>query len=278
MQEQEKRLQAYITALYLSKCGTNPCFSECTKTALKELQCKTWNQAYTKIGQILGYEKASIKNYRDYFDAFFPNERKGWTTESTPQSLINIYKQFGNFDCEYLSTIVKNILEGKYLFTIYDPPSISNLSFAEKERLQQAYIEEQLKNRKDRDPKEYRYVIDLLEQEGGEKEVAVIDSESKNLVGLVDLITYKEVIEVKNIQNWKHAVGQIFTYWYYLSLNTSLTNNNLIPRIHLFGGKGVNDERIKQCASVMNKVFSPYVKSPVVTYAEDEHDLDWDEL
>ena len=30
--------------------------------------------------------------------------------------------------------------------------------------------------------------------------------------GIIDIITDEEIIEVKNIKNWKHAIGQIISY------------------------------------------------------------------
>ncbi|OCQ99617.1 hypothetical protein BCD64_10785 [Nostoc sp. MBR 210] len=102
----------------------------------------------------------------------------------------------------------------------------------------------------------------------------MFDPQSNSLVGIADLITQDEVIEVKNIQNWKHAVGQIFAYWYYLSLNSNLENKNLIPRVHLFGGNGIDDDRVKLCQALMEKIFEPYTDSILVTYAEES---DWEE-
>ena len=59
-----------------------------------------------------------------------------------------------------------------------------------------------------------------LQQElGGEIEV-------QTDVGFIDLLTNTEIIEIKNGNNWKHAVGQILMY--------SLEYPNHIKRIHLF--------------------------------------------
>jgi hypothetical protein len=59
-----------------------------------------------------------------------------------------------------------------------------------------------------------------LQQElGGEIEV-------QTDVGFIDLLTNIEIIEIKNGNNWKHAVGQILMY--------SLEYPNHIKRIHLF--------------------------------------------
>ncbi|AFZ03914.1 hypothetical protein Cal6303_5024 [Calothrix sp. PCC 6303] len=78
----------------------------------------------------------------------------------------------------------------------------------------------------------------------------------------IDLITDTEVIEVKDIKNWKHAVGQIFAYWYYLD-----NRDELSPRIYLFGGDGIDDNRIQLCKSLTNKIFCFDVEV-IVTYSE----------
>ena len=56
--------------------------------------------------------------------------------------------------------------------------------------------------------------------EKGEKEVQC-------KTGSVDVLTKKEVIEVKRIKSWKHAVGQVLIY--------NLEFPRRKPRIHLYG-------------------------------------------
>ncbi|MBE9198793.1 hypothetical protein IQ233_06660 [Nodularia sp. LEGE 06071] len=109
----------------------------------------------------------------------------------------------------------------------------------------------------------------MWEIEGGDREVPIIDYESCLLVGRADLITDKEVIEVKDIKNWKHAVGPVFAYWYYFSEYPTSVNKQLIPRIHLFRGNGFDDYKITLCESLMKTVFYPHTDSIRVTYAED---------
>lgn len=47
-------------------------------------------------------------------------------------------------------------------------------------------------------------------------------------VGFIDILTQSEVIEIKSMSRWLHAVGQIQGYY------TFLNNKSLIMRIHLF--------------------------------------------
>lgn len=262
MREHRYKREAHIAAFYLSK------FNE---SALKELGCQTWKEVYTLIAHALGYKEASIKHYRDSFDPLLSNSRQGWYQNNTYKTIRDIFNEFGNYDFETLSDIVKNILEENWTSGIYDSNFIANLTFIKNQNLlrQEIKVEKEQK-RRERTPGEEACVSKLLQQEGGKREVPIFDHKSASLVGLADLITNTEIIEVKNIKNWKHAVGQVFAYWYYLALANA--NKNLRPRIHLFGINGINDYRIQLCQSLMKKIFSPDIDSVRVTYVEDDLD------
>ena len=64
-----KRDKAILIGLYLSK------FDE---DGLYTLGFQGFNQAYNTLGYSIGFKPTSIKNYRDEFDPYFPNPRKGW--------------------------------------------------------------------------------------------------------------------------------------------------------------------------------------------------------
>lgn len=63
------RDKAILIGLYLSKFDAD---------ALNVLGFKGFNEAFNTLGYSIGVKPASIKNYRDEFDPFFPNPRKGW--------------------------------------------------------------------------------------------------------------------------------------------------------------------------------------------------------
>jgi hypothetical protein len=63
------RDKAILIGLFLSK------FDE---VALTELGFEGFNQAFNTLGYSIGVKPASIKNYRDEFDPYFPNSRQGW--------------------------------------------------------------------------------------------------------------------------------------------------------------------------------------------------------
>ncbi|MHC5722066.1 MAG: hypothetical protein ACYTX0_61135, partial [Nostoc sp.] len=67
---------------------------------------------------------------------------------------------------------------------------------------------------------EYQVVQRLQDELGGQLEVVTA-------VGRIDLLTETEVIEVKQVSDWKSALGQILTYSAFFPEHTK--------RIHLFG-------------------------------------------
>jgi|GEM_PF-4377479 len=247
MSEKYQR-EMYIASLYLAKFNGR---------AVEQLGCKTQKEAFEKIAEALSTKPATIKNIRDYFDVFFPNERKGWHKVEPYKIIRDTFSEFGNYDFEKLTEIVKDILEENFL----------------SESLKEIIETEKNIKRKERNPEEQKCVLSLWKIEGGKTEVPIVDYKSGVLVGLADLITDKEIIEVKNIKNWKHSLGQIFAYWYHFSLNTDVSNQYLIPRIHLFGGDGIYDDRIKLCQFLMQEIFSPHTNLAKVTYAEDFQDF-----
>jgi len=64
-----QRDKAVLAGLFLSKFD---------RMALNEFGFAGFRQAYNVLGYALGVIPKSIQNYRDEFDPYFPNERKGW--------------------------------------------------------------------------------------------------------------------------------------------------------------------------------------------------------
>lgn len=60
-------------------------------------------------------------------------------------------------------------------------------------------------------------------------------------VGTIDLLTEKELIEVKNIRHWKHGLGQVLAYSTYF--------NNHARVLHLFG-EAVAEKRWVQISEI----------------------------
>lgn len=256
-EKQEKTRNGYICGLYLSKFD---------KDAIRELGCKTLKDACIKIGHILGYKHTTINNNRDRFDLFY-EKRVGHKYETIPKTIQQIFDEFNHYDFDMLSKIVKNIL-GNNSYSESSETLIINLSPEQSKYLKLQVKQEKENLDKERNLEEKQCVFALYKIEGGKREVPIFDYKSIALVGLADLITDTELIEVKNINYWKHAVGQIFAYWYFASKDENLMKKRLKPRIHLFGGIGISDTRIELCQSLMQEVFKHHTTSCRVTYVE----------
>lgn len=63
------RDKAVLIGLFLSRFD---------KAALNVLGFAGFRQAYNVLGYSIGFLPKSIQNYRDEFDPYFPNQRKGW--------------------------------------------------------------------------------------------------------------------------------------------------------------------------------------------------------
>ena len=63
------RDKSILIGLYISKFDEH---------ALYALGFEGMKQAFNTLGYSIGAKPASIKNYRDEFDPYFPNPRKGW--------------------------------------------------------------------------------------------------------------------------------------------------------------------------------------------------------
>ncbi len=73
----DNRDMAIVIGLYLSRFN---------QQALDAFEFSGFRQAYNVLGLSLGIKPKSINNYRDEFDPYFPNGRKGWQRDMKPQS------------------------------------------------------------------------------------------------------------------------------------------------------------------------------------------------
>jgi len=83
------RETAILCGLFLSKYD---------KKALEFLGFNSFAEAYNVLGHTIGTKPASIKNYRDELDPYFPNPRQGWhKRELRPHcsQILSKYKALG---------------------------------------------------------------------------------------------------------------------------------------------------------------------------------------
>jgi len=90
-----------FVGLFLSKYG---------KKALAELGFSTWPEAYNSLAFTIGGKPNSLKLFRQEFDPYFPNGRKGWSGRAIRPTRLAVLEEFGNLDFPELSQMVKTQL------------------------------------------------------------------------------------------------------------------------------------------------------------------------
>jgi len=94
-----KREKLIVSGLYLSRFDSK---------ALETLGFEGFTEAFNVIGYSLGARPASIKNYRDEFDPFFPNPRLGWHKRPLRDYCREVYETYGGLSFEALTELVKS--------------------------------------------------------------------------------------------------------------------------------------------------------------------------
>jgi hypothetical protein len=87
---------------------------------LESLGFDSFTEAFNVIGYALGGNPASIKNYRDEFDPFFPNNRKGWHKRPLRDYCSRVLETHKHIGLEDFSALIKS-------FFGYDDNSDSQL-------------------------------------------------------------------------------------------------------------------------------------------------------
>ena len=93
------REKSILSGLFLSKFD---------KQGLKSLGFNSHTEAFNAIGFALGVKPASIKNYRDEFDPFFPNNRQGWHKRDIREYCKKVYDDFQNLKLDDFVSLVKH--------------------------------------------------------------------------------------------------------------------------------------------------------------------------
>jgi hypothetical protein len=99
------RDKAILIGLYLSK------FDE---EALNALGFDGINQAFNALGYSIGVKPASIKNYRDEFDPYFPNPRKGWHKRTLRDYCKKFLDDFSPLKFNDFTELIKSFLIQNY--------------------------------------------------------------------------------------------------------------------------------------------------------------------
>jgi len=83
-------------------------FSKFDAAGLKSLGFASFAEAFNVIGYALGARPASIKNYRDEFDPFFPNHRKGWHGRPIREYCRELYEHYKDLEQSDFTNLVRS--------------------------------------------------------------------------------------------------------------------------------------------------------------------------
>ena len=112
------RQQVIATGLFLAKFD---------KDGLKRLGFRSFTEAFNIFGAALGVPPASIKNYRDEFDPFFPNPRHGWHKREFRQHCKEVLDQYRDIDLASFSSLIQSLLAPE---PDHDPEDLRESQFA----------------------------------------------------------------------------------------------------------------------------------------------------
>ncbi len=97
-----KREKLILVGLYLSKYDL---------LGLEKLGFGSFVEAFNAFGYAMGSPPASIKNYRDEFDPFFPNRRRGWHNRQIRNYCLKVYEEYKSLDFESFTGLVKSFVK-----------------------------------------------------------------------------------------------------------------------------------------------------------------------
>jgi len=87
-----------LAGLFLSKFD---------KAGLAQLGFAGWNEAYNALALSVGGRPLSVKGYRDEFDPFFDNPRKGWYKRPAHQNRLDMLEEYRDLPIETFAELVR---------------------------------------------------------------------------------------------------------------------------------------------------------------------------
>lgn len=91
-----------LCGLFLSKFGED---------ALSYFGFGTYSEAFNVLGYGLGARPASINNYRDELDPYFPNPRKGWHGRSLREHCKRVFENYSGASLEDIGGAILSFLD-----------------------------------------------------------------------------------------------------------------------------------------------------------------------
>lgn len=87
-----------VAGLFLSKFDVN---------GLRALGFDGFSEAFNAIALSLNSSPASLKNYRDEFDPYFPNPRQGWHKRAIRKYCKDFMDEYSSLDIDAFATLLK---------------------------------------------------------------------------------------------------------------------------------------------------------------------------
>ena len=107
----DKRDKAVLVGLFLSRFD---------KQALESFGFTGFRQAYNVLGLSIGFIPKSIQNYRDEFDPYFPNKRKGWHNRRLRDYSKELMDATADMSFDEFYNVIKFFLDVSYFSYIAD--------------------------------------------------------------------------------------------------------------------------------------------------------------
>lgn len=98
----ENNRRALVVAFFLSKFD---------RAAIESLGYKSWNDAYAGIGDSLAVKPSTVKNMRDDFDPYHPNDRAGWYQREPRPSRAALLEKYSSLSFDAMKAIVLSVLD-----------------------------------------------------------------------------------------------------------------------------------------------------------------------
>ncbi|MBR1712703.1 MAG: DUF3883 domain-containing protein [Alloprevotella sp.] len=102
----KQRDKAVLMGLFLSRFDTE---------ALESFGFTGFRQAYNVLGYSVGILPKSIQNYRDEFDPYYPNARKGWRNRQLRDFCKELKEATDSLSFDEFYQIIKNFVEDEYI-------------------------------------------------------------------------------------------------------------------------------------------------------------------
>lgn len=121
----KNRDKLILCGLFLAKFDT---------LGLKTLGFESFSEAFNVLGYALEAKAMNIKNYRDEFDPYFENARKGWQGRAMREHLKSIFDDFKDLNLEDFADLISSFFIKNYALQKQILPLVAEETKGEKDK------------------------------------------------------------------------------------------------------------------------------------------------